>query len=495
MGRSKQLQHWNNGIRGKPRQLGHCFFPVIPSFHHSIIPLFHCATARVVLALLVLGAPGAVRADFWDMASRFQVYVSAQEEYSDNIDLTASNKLDDFITTVSPGLKFSSLPRTRVAAGEFRQTPGEGEENFGMNGDYHPGFVFYAKNTDRNYVSHDGTLNAWYTLDKRLTFRVREYLLRSEDPREPDYSQTAIPGQYILGTQRNRSTYLRNVFEPSLEYKFGKENLLSMSYQNNLYNTQNSSGRNSVENYFNPRLSYWFDIQNGVSLDYGLTLGHFEGSPDLVGHSVKGRYTYRFDPKTSLFGEYTFMLRNFDTPVEKLPVPIFPPPEPPSLDYTVHNPTVGIERVFSPTFSAKGQIGYYWQIPDQGSKKAGPFYNISLTKQAERTNLTLSLQGGYTEDFFSAQNLGFTKSYSAIGAVSHHLAEKMTVGLTGSFQRAISYDPDQKENIWDVSGNTSYQVLRWLSLFLSVSHREDHSSISTQSYAENRGIFRMTATY
>jgi hypothetical protein len=210
---------------------------------------------------------------------------------------------------------------------------------------------------------------------------------------------------------------------------------------------------------------------------------------------VKGRYTYRFDPKTSVFGEYTFMLRDFDTPIEKPPVPIFPPPEPSSLDYIVHNPTVGIERVFSPTVSGKVQMGYYWQIPDQGSRSTGPFFNMSLSKRGERTNLTLSLQGGYTEDFFTAQNLGFTKSYSAIAAISHRLAEKMTVGLTGSFQRAISSDPNQKENIWDVSGNTSYQVLRWLSLFLSVSHREDHSNISTQSYAENRGVFRLTATY
>ena len=66
-----------------------------------------------------------------------------------------------------------------------------------------------------------------------------------------------------------------------------------------------------MENYINPRLTYWFNIRNGVSFEYGLTLGNFQRSPDLVGHMATGRYTYRFNPRTSIFGEYTQLWREF----------------------------------------------------------------------------------------------------------------------------------------------------------------------------------------
>ena len=89
-------------------------------------------------------------------------------------------------------------------------------------------------------------------------------------------------------------------------------------------------------------------FRNGVSLEYGLTLGNFQGSPDLVGHMATGRYTYRFNPRTSIFGEYTQLWRNFDNP---------------GIDYAVYRPSVGIEHAFSPTLSARVQLGYYRADP------------------------------------------------------------------------------------------------------------------------------------
>jgi hypothetical protein len=514
MRRLEQFEHGDMGmlVRAKNR-----FFPNVPTFRHSNIPLFHFFIPFVLLTMSVLWLPGGVHADMWDLASRFQVYISAQEEYSDNIELNARSKTGDFITTLSPGLKFSTLPRTRVAAGEFRKTPGQEEENFGLEGDYHPGFVFYAKDTNRNFTSHAGTLNAWYIRNKRLTFRVRDVLVRSEEPREQDFSQNAIPGQFLLGgTDRNRSIYFRNVFEPSLEYKFGKENVLAVNYRSNIYENQDPDVQDSREDYVSPRISYWFDIRNGASLEYGLTLGHFEGSPvvvahpvrgphafifggidgspDFVGHSMKGRYTYRLDPKTSVFGDYSFVLRDFDAPRVVTDPPTFPPPAAPSQDYVVHTPTVGVDRVLSPTLTAKAQVGYFWQVPAQGSKQSGPFYDVSLTNQGERTSLTLSLKGGYTEDFFTAENLGFTKTHRAIGVMSYRLAEKLTLGLTGSYDR-ITSGPDGKESIWEAGSNLSYQVLRWLTLYLNVTHRENHSNLSAESFTENRAVFRLMATY
>ena len=443
----------------------------------------------LIVALYLMGTSSVVHAGFGDILSKFQPYVTVQEEYSDNIDLTATNKREDFITTVYPGVRFSTLPSSTIR-GEFRRAPTTAEEKYGFDLDYRLGLVFYAKETDNNYVSHEGTVNAWYTFNQRLTFRVGEYLIRSEEPREQEYPGAAavqfisgtfvdIRGLYVLGTQRQRAIYLRNVFTPTIEYKFGREDLLSLNYRSNIYNNQSPLYEDSREDFINPKFTYWFNIRNGISLEYGLTLGHFERSSDLTGHMIAGRYSYRFNPRTTIFGEYEFRSQNFQAP---------------SIDYNVQAPSLGIEHDFSPTLSGRVKLGYFWQSPRKGSKESGPVYDILLAKRQEKATYTLLFQGGSREDFFTAENLGFTKYHRAVGTVTYRLTERMTAGLSGSFERAES-GLGRRDDIWGIDGNLSYQLFRWLSLSLTLSHREDRSNISNLDYSEYRGIFRVAATY
>jgi len=412
-----------------------------------------------------------------DLLSHIKPYITIEEEYNDNINLTARNKKEDFITTISPGLKFSTLPKSPVT-GEFRKTP-TAEEKFGLDLDFRAGLAFYAKQEDYNYLSLNGRLNAWYSPTRELTFRLWDYLTRSNDIRETDYSPIAIEGQTLISRTIRRVVYIRNVFEPSVQYQFGKYNFFSLSYRNNIYNIQSRTAQDSVENSFNPKITYWFDIRNGVSFDYTLTLGDFERSADLVGHSIGGRYTYRFDPRTSVFADYTFLNRDFDSG---------------SNDYKVHRPNIGIEHAISPYLSGRAQIGYFRQKPDRGSSTGGLFYDLFLSQREQMTTYTISFQGGYTEEYFTAENPGFIKTHRLIGTVSHRLLEKLTVGARGSYERA-KYIEGEKDRIWALSINGSYQVMRWLSLSLDLSHRENDSNIRERDYSEYRGIFRITATY
>jgi hypothetical protein len=432
----------------------------------------------LVSFLLILGSPFTGGADSGNILTKFQPYITVQEEYISNLFLTNKNKKDDFITAVYPGLRFSTLPRSATTR-ELRQISSSADENYGLDLDFVAGYVYYAKHHNLSYFSPSGTLNAWYTWNRRLTFKAREYLTRSEDPREQDYTSGAMTDQYLLASEKTRSIYLRNVFEPSIDYQFGKESHISINYRNNIYRNQSVLSENSQENFINPRFIHWFNIRNGISFEYGLTLGNFEQSPDLTGHMGTGRYTYRFNPRTSIFGEYTFLRRTFESP---------------GIDYDVHRPTLGIEHAFSPTLSAKAQLGYFWENPQKGSRAGGLFYDIGLTQRSRRTTYTLLFQGGYAEDYFTAENLGFTKSHRAIGTISHQLAEKMSVGLRGSLERPI-YSSGEKDWIWGVSGNLSYQVVRWLNLSLEGSHRENHSNIDNRDYSEYRGLFKLTAAY
>jgi hypothetical protein len=304
-------------------------------------------------------------------------------------------------------------------------------------------------------------------------------LIRSDESREQDFSPGALPDQYLLGTERTRAIYFRNVFEPSIEYQIGKESNLSLNYRSNIYENQSPSYEDSREDFVNPRFTYWFNIRNGVSLEYGLTLGHFDVSPNLTGHMATARYTYRFNPGTSIFGEYVFLRRDF---------------EPPSIDYDVYRPSLGVAHDFSPTLKGRAQLGYFWQNPSLGSTIGGLYYDASLSQRSMRTTYTVLFQGGYNEDYFTSQNLGFSKYHRVIGTISHQLRRRMTMGLSSSLERA-DFRTGKIDYIWGVRGDASYQILKWLTISLEASHNENRSNIDSSDYKENRAFFKASANF
>jgi len=418
----------------------------------------------IFTGLLLLGMNMAASAYGAELLSQFHPYINIKEEYSDNLNLTSANKKEDFMTTVQPGIKFSNMDKMS-----------------GVDFDYALGAVFYGKNSNLNYISHNASLNAKYMTAQRINFYLKESFIQSEDPREREYFTTTADNKYVLSTTTDRAVYWRNVVAPTIEYQFGPENRLGVNYRNNIYRTESVGGQDSQEDYINPFFNYWFDKQNGISLEYGLTYGKFAIQPDLVGHMVKGRYTNRFSARSSAFAEYTYSKRTYA--------------EPSTAGYDIHEPNVGMTFAFTPTLNASIQGGYYWQNPETGSGNSGYSFQGDLTGSDARTTYKLSLQGGYKEDLFTSENLGFTRYYRLTGSLNHQLAPRISIGCLGSLERAMYETTDRTDTIWGVTGTASYMPLKWLTLAMEVSHRENQSSVDTASYAENRVMLTMTATY
>jgi len=153
----------------------------------------------IVICQMVLAAPTGALADYSDILNRFHPYLSFQEEYTDNLDLTPINRREDWITTVGLGLRFSTLPVSSEVPGQINTPPPSPPQ--GIDLDYMLGLVFYAKNPDDNYVSHSGRIHAWATLDRALTFRLRT---ASSVPGTQGKGLLFCrpPGQLLPGTQR-----------------------------------------------------------------------------------------------------------------------------------------------------------------------------------------------------------------------------------------------------------------------------------------------------
>jgi hypothetical protein len=229
-----------------------------------------------------------------------------------------------------------------------------------------------------------------------------------------------------------------------------------------------------------PELTYWFNIHNGINLEYRFISADFEVSPDFIANRARARYTYRFNPRTSIFGEYIFDTFDYASP---------------GIDFTVHSPSMGITHAFSPTLTGRAQVGYFFRIPDQGKTTEGFTVDLGLTQRSRRTTYDLTLQGGYTYSYITAENLGFTQYYRVIGSISHQLAPRLSTSLVGSVERDEFIDSDRTDWLWRVGGDLSYQLLKWLSASLGVSYRENNSNLNTFDYQEFRGLVRLTAVY
>ena len=430
----------------------------------------------VFLFVCLNGAPPAFGADW---LSKFHPYISVKGEYSDNLDLTPTNKREDYYMTVQPGIRFNNMDKMS-----------------GIDLNYSLAAVFYDKYTDLNYIGHNGQLNAKYMTSAGLNFYLKESFIRSDEPREQEYYTTTADYRvletrdatfyitdyrYVLATRTERNTYWRNVVTPTIEYQFGPENRVGVNYRNNIYESEDPGVNDSKEDYINPFFSYWFDKQNGITLEYGYTLGDFDQTPDLEGHRAYGRFTHRFTPKSAAFAEYTFLRRTFE--------------DAPYNDYDVHEPNVGMTFTITPTLNASVQVGYFWQEPEVGSKEDGISYRADLSNTDPRTTFRLSVQGGYTEDYFTSENLGFNKYHRVTGYVNHRLEQRLSIGCFGSFEWAEYENPVHEDTTWIAGARASYMLFKWLTLAAEYSHRDRDSDVDTYDYTENRAMVTLTATY
>lgn len=413
-----------------------------------------------------------IRADYWNRvlsfwpqldyatAEGFHLAAMVKEEYSSNLHLSDQDRLDDFITTLSPGLRY--LKQNGRA---------------GVDLTYIPGYNIYAKNSDLNYWSHYGTLNSHYNLSPRWTFRLRDLLIRSDDPLE--YDPLGPVDQYFLSTSTQRAPHLRNIAEPQIEYRFGPDSFAGLLYRNMYYRTKEGDISDSMENTINPRVMYWFNIHNGVLLDYSYTKAGFSTSPDWSGNDARARYIYRVNPGTSFFGEYYYANRAFD---------------PPSVSYRVHSPSAGVEHAFSPTLNAVLQVGYYVKQPELGESESSFSGNLYLRKKTELTTYNLTLIWGFREEYLTPENLGFVEYRRAEVNIIRALSPRTSFSIIGMAENA-DYVTDRRDWIYGAQAAFSWNAYKWLTVNPLVWYRERNSNTETFDYREFRGILRLTATY
>ncbi|NLN38567.1 MAG: outer membrane beta-barrel protein [Smithella sp.] len=424
------------------------------------------ATVSVCMSPVAYGA---------DILSQIHPYITVSEEYSDNLHLTKNDKKEDFMTTIRPGIRFSNM-----------------DAQSGVELDASAGYIFHARYENLDYLTANVDLNARYLTTSHFNFYIRNSFIRSDDPREREFFSTTPDNRYVLSRETERRIYIRNIVEPMVEYQFGPESSVGLRYRNNYYRDKDTHiggvliDNDSVENYINPFLTYWVTRQHGFSVDYGYTDGHFHAQPDLKGHRVGASYMLRFTPRAiaSVGGAYTSQLFS-----DKI------------LNYDIYDAFLSLSYEFSPTLTASAEAGYYWMTPRHGENQDGVTFRADITQLDGRTTYRAGIQGGYTQDYFTSQNLGFRKYYRATGSVTHELIRTLSVGILGSIEYAESDnappEPKEKDIIWMAGANIAYTPFQWLRIAFDYRYQQQSANdyYDLNEYKEHRAILSLTATY
>ena len=414
-----------------------------------------------IVIVLILLLPQGVQAR-WSLVPR--VYV--EEQYDSNLFVTEKNEKDDFATVISPGVNLAYETPTAL-----------------VNLDYGYRHFFYYDFTDLDYDDHRGTLEARKDFGPRFSLALSDVLLRSKDPIEfTGQEESQLPS--IRAGERNR--YTRNIVRPEATFRFAERSSLKLGYQNQILRNDAENVADQDENRANALLGHRFGIHHGIELfyeyinqDFGSTTPP-QPSGDFKANTGRGRYTYYFDPKSSMFFEYLYVDKDVDQESAAF------------SDYQLHNARLGFSRDLYENFSVSASAGYLLRRAHDQNDVDGITGRLNFSGQYKSLETNVYGETGYGDDFTSAEIRGFFHFWRGGGNATYQLLERLRAETSFSVNRQKFLDINRTDTYYNFRGGLRYQVLKWLFFSLDYEYNNRDSNVPLLGYTRNRVFFRVT---
>jgi hypothetical protein len=387
-----------------------------------------------------------------DKQFQWSAGISLSEEYDDNINLEPDNEQHDWITLISP--RFNATLKT---------------EETEISLDYDLGISLYASNDQNNTARHYLSLTGFkgVPIVEDVTLDLDAVFIVSEDPIEIS--------DYVTSVRQTRDRYYRNTAGGRINYHFGEEDTFYVGFHHILLVNDDPDVEDSEK--FQPAagITYWFNIHHGLSFDYAFVRGDFEISEEFNEHVGTATYTYRFSPGTKTFLSYKY--DEFDYVGIK-------------EDYVVHDAKLGFTHQLTESFLATLSGGYFLQDREQSGDTSRFTGNAAIDSRFrfEKSSLILDAETGYRQQFFEAENLGFTIFYRTSVAFVYSFTENLAADLSGFYQFDDFQEttPDREDQNWGGQAALNWKVWRWLTASLSYAYRERNSTIDENDFTDNR---------
>ncbi|MGV8056438.1 MAG: outer membrane beta-barrel protein [Smithellaceae bacterium] len=393
--------------------------------------------------------------------------VTLTEEYTDNLDLTHSNKISDVISTISPGFLYALTGETKA-----------------LTFSYDPSFAYYAKGTDGGGdfgTRHAAEVVAWNQFARHSRIDCRDSFLRTDDPtptREPTFVRTDQPAPEIDTTiRRSRETYSTNFANAGFRHDFGRDDSVTFNYTHTLLINDDPTIEDNTTNEPALGLIYWFNPKYGIDLRATYTRGDYsiqEGTPsDSINETfLSSRFMRRFSPHFYVFLQHILTDTDYDgeTP-----------------DYRIYDTTAGVDYHLSETIFFTLSGGYFYRTGDEGDPVSGHVLRGDMAKRFSRGSVRLSGGTGYDQAFFGAENLGFTKYDEVALAGTYEFSRRMVGEASAGYRQSEYTDVEGREDkTTTLLAGLSYRFRPWLLGAIIFTHNKVDSSLEADSYDENR---------
>lgn len=331
--------------------------------------------------------------------------LSVSERYDDNIFQMPANKVDDFVTVVSPGVQLRYVPR--------RDTE--------LHLEYRADFERFAQNVAQNQVAQRGVLRFVSPLTRLLSVNVQDTFVITEEPRDRLSEIDEVTGVRLVSEQIRQRT-LSNRANGSLDVQLTPRTTLGLLVASLIDDVS---------------------VPDGVD-EYRYTIGAELGY--LVHTARKSRVSVSYDV-------------TFHTFANNAPLARAKP-----ADFEVHTAKTGARHNFSPTLSGTMALGYavVTSVDPVLDGDAGIVANVGLTKTLRTGQASLN----YRRSFISGGGGGgnvvvdtFAVSFSA------GLTAKITAGLSSDLSFFDFRQATRNNRLaWTLRPSLVYQMFRFWSL-------------------------------
>ncbi|MCP3896124.1 MAG: outer membrane beta-barrel protein, partial [Bacteroides sp.] len=294
------------------------------------------------------------------------------EEYTDNLNLTNTDREYEYITSISPGLVIDISGRS---AGAILS--------------YNPSYNDYSRFSEHDDWEHSASVEVWADLSRRTRLTLGDEFELTDDPVTED----------DVTVRRSRAQYYTNTASAELAHQFGIEDSLNLHFEHRI--RENDDPTIADNEYYNPSvtLTYWV-IPNSFGTETGIsyTRGEIEGEDDFDLYEGNIRLIKRLSRFIDVFINYDHTVMDYDGT---------------TTDYQIYDPSAGFTYTWDENASFSLDVGHYFQDRETGEDESGVSIEVDISKTwtTRRGSIGLTGTSGYEETYFGSENLGFTKFY------------------------------------------------------------------------------------
>ncbi len=391
---------------------------------------------------------------------RFLPALELEESYDSNIYLSSDNETSDFITRLSPELRLEEVSATRTFAASYT-----------MN------LYNFNSHDENNYIGHGAELSWDQRLSRNLSWHIMDTYYRSEEPLEEDPEYT--------GVRETRNEYSRNIVDTGFTYRFGEEDRVTISYLDNRVQNRDPDIEDDVEYGPGLELEYWLTRSHGLLLGYSWSRIDYEDEePSNEVNEIGLGYQWRRSSHTTLHLDYGLVLFSSKAPAEE------------EDDYNVQSVAAGFDHDFGPSWALSGFLGCFFFNPKESGSDEGPVYGLDLIHSFSRGSVTLSGEGGYRLDYSGAEAEGFTEYRGVSLSPTYSISPRIELYASTSYMYEKAEEEERtRDETWEVSAGTSYEIFYWLTGAFELTQRERSSSEDDDEYRDSLILLRLRGTY